>query len=391
MERTSHQLTFGFPRMHKETGERRDFLPPLIHTIADLGCAVFVEGGIGSGMGYVDRDYQRHAGVEVVDERTTYEQDVVIVLRAPEGKFEFVRPGATLLSMLHFPTRPARVQQLHRLGINAISLDTIVDDEGRRLVVNGRAVAWNGLDAAFEQLELTWPSMSEARRRPVRVTVLGAGDIGKHAVEAATKYGNLERNRVYAARGLPGIEVVTVGRNLTSDVPYMHERLSATDVLVDATQRDDPARPLLSNDEIGLLPEHAVISDLVVDPYLLDADPPTVRGIEGIPQGSLDQYAFSVDDPAWDRLPPGIPTAARRIVVSCYSWPGIHPAECMEHYGLQLEPLLETLIARGGFEGIRRDGTCSERALWRGSLTAWLASQLTLAGARHSALIHAGH
>jgi alanine dehydrogenase len=390
MERTSHPLTFGFPRMHKEAGERRDFLPPLIHTIADLGCPVFVEGGIGSGMGYVDRDYESHAGVHVVDERTAYQQDVVIVLRAPEGRYQYLRPGATLLSMLHFPTRPARVEYLDRLAIHAISLDTIVDEEGHRVVVNGKAVAWNGLDAALEQLEEAWPSMFDARRRPVRVTVMGAGDIGKHAVEAATKYGNHERDRAYAARGMPGVEVVTIGRNLTADVPYMHERLSATDVLVDATQRDDPARPLLANDEIGLLPEHAVICDLVVDPYLLDAEPPTVRGIEGIPQGSLDQYAFGVNDPAWDRLPPGIPTAARRTVVSCYSWPGVHPAECMEHYGLQLEPLLETLIARGGFEGIRRDGTCSERAMWRGSLAGWLASRAAAAPPGRSALVAAG-
>ncbi len=59
MERTSHTLTFGFPRMHKEVGERRDFLPPLIHAIAGLGCPVLVETGIGSGMGYVDEDYVR--------------------------------------------------------------------------------------------------------------------------------------------------------------------------------------------------------------------------------------------------------------------------------------------------------------------------------------------
>jgi alanine dehydrogenase len=390
MERTSHQLTFGFPRMHKEAGERRDFLPPLIHTIADLGCAVSVEGGIGSGMGFVDRDYQRRPGVEVVDERTAYEQDVILVLRAPEGKFEYIRPGATLLSMLHFPTRPARVLELQRLGINAISLDTILDDEGRRLVVNGKAVAWNGLEAAFELLERTWPSMSDARRRPVHVTVMGAGDIGKHAIEAATKYGNLDRNMAYATRAMPGVEVVTIGRNLTSDVPYMHERLSATDVLVDATQRDDPARPILSNEEIRFLPQHAVICDLVVDPYLLDSYPPTVRGIEGIPQGSLDQYAFAIDDPAWDQLPPVIPTEHRRAVVSCYSWPGVHPAACMEHYGLQLESLLETLIGRGGCEGIRRDGTCSERALWRGSLAGWLATQPAIVAEGHVDLVPAG-
>ena len=116
VERTRNQMTFGFPRMHKEKGELRDFLPTLIHQVAELGCPVLVESGIGSGMGFVDRDYADRAGVEIVDDHTPYEQDVVLVLRAPTGRFESLRPGATLISMLHFPTRPARVRRLERLG-----------------------------------------------------------------------------------------------------------------------------------------------------------------------------------------------------------------------------------------------------------------------------------
>jgi alanine dehydrogenase len=378
MDGATHGPTFGFPRMHKEAAERRDFLPATIHAVAGSGCPVYVETGIGSGMGYADDDYACRAGVEVVDEHTAYEQDVVVVLRSPEGKFEWMQPGATLLSMLHFPTRPARVELLERLHIRAISLDTITDDEGKRMVVNGKAVAWNGLEAAFDQLEATWPGISDHRRQPVHVTIMGAGDIGRHAVEAATKFGNLDRNDRYMAAGVPGVEVVTIGRNLTSNLIYLERRLLVTDVFVDATQRHDPSRAIVPNQAIGLLPDHAVICDLVVDPYLLDSDPPTVRGIEGIPQGDLDRYTFGIDDPAWDRLPPEIPTAARRAVVSCYSWPGVHPMACMEHYGLQLEPLLEALIARGGSEALRPDGCFHERALWRGSLAGWRARERVL-------------
>lgn len=212
-------LTFGFPRMHKEAGERRDFLPSLIGTIANLGCDVFVESGIGSGIGHTDANFVGVAPpfVHVVDEDAAHLQEVVVVLRAPIGKFEKIRNGATLISMLHFPTRPARVRHLEELGIDAVGLDTIEDDEGRRLVVNSKAVAWNGLEAAFEMLERTWPPLASRDRGPVRVTVMGAGEIGKHAVEAATKLGNLERNERFARHGLPGVEVVTVGRNLTRD------------------------------------------------------------------------------------------------------------------------------------------------------------------------------
>lgn len=363
-------LSFGFPRMHREAGERRDFLPSLVAALAARGCDVLVERGIGSGMGFDDHDYLA-AGARIGGGVDAYAQDVVVILRSPK-RFDRLAPGTTLVSMLHFPTRSARLAELVERGIEAISLDSLEDDDGNRLVVNPRAVAWNGVEAAFKALAETWPALEAHERPPVRVLVLGAGQIGKCAVEAATKYGDPFRASSYAALGLPGVEVITIGRNLTGSRRYLLDRLGDVDVLVDATQRDDPSRPLIRNVWLARLPAHAVICDLVVDPYLLDADPPTVRGIEGIPQGDLDHYVLGPDDAAWDAVPPGIPTAERRTVASCYSWPGVRPRGCMELYGRQLQPLLETLIERGGVRGLRADGTPAERALRRASLRAWI-------------------
>ncbi len=361
--------TVGFPRMHREPSERRDFLPPLIGLLTAIGAEVHVETGIGSGMGYTDLDYSTISPAVVVsDEEDCYRQDVVIVLRAPEGRYELLRRGATLVSMLHFNTRPGRVAMLRELGIDAIALDLIANEDGRRLVENLRSVAWNGIGAAFAALERTWPALVEPGRPTVKVTIMGAGRVGRHAVEFATKYGDEARNEAFGRLGLAGVEVVTLGRNLTGDAAYLRGRLTQTDLLVDATARRDPSRPIVPNAWIALLPEHAVICDLAVDPYLLDAEPRIVRAIEGIPQGDLDQWEFGPDDPAWDRLPPGIPTAVRRTVVSCYSWPGVRPEPCMHVYGSQLAPLLEQLVSAGGLDGIRPDGSYFERALWRGSL-----------------------
>ncbi len=370
------RMTIGFPRMHKEPAERRDFLPPLVGLLTALGAEVYVETGIGSGMGYSDEDYLALGpNVHVTDEETAYHQDVVVVLRAPEGKYDRLRRGSVLVSMLHFTTRPARVQLLSDLGIDAIALDMITNDEGRRLVENLRSVAWNGVAMAFAALERQWPDLASAERDPVRVTIMGAGQVGKHAVEFATKFGDDARNEAFMRMGVPGVEVVTTGRNLTRDEAYLHRRLAATDILVDATQRHDPAVPLIPNAWLADMPAHAVICDLVVDPYLLDATPRVVRGIEGIPQGSLDQWEFLPDDPAWDALPPEIPTAERRTVVSCYSWPGVRPEPCMHVYGSQLAPLLETLVTAGGMHGIGPQGSFHARALWRGSLRGWLAGE----------------
>ena len=366
------RVTIGFPRMYNEPGERRAFLPPLVGLLASMDVDVFVESGAGAGMGYPDEAYTSLSPrVHIVDEEECYRQDIVVVLRAPEGKYEWLRRGAVLVSMLHFSTRPGRVAMLRELGIDAVSLDLITNETGRRLVENLRSVAWNGVASAFAALERGWPNLRNPHRSTVKVTILGAGRVGRHAVEFATKYGDDARNEAFARLGLAGVEVVTAGRNLTGDAGYLRGRLTVTDVLVDATARRDPSVPVVPNAWLGVMPDHAVICDLAVDPYLLDNVPPIVRGVEGIPQGNLDQWEFAPDDAAWDALPPEIPTTERRTVVSCYSWPGVRPEPCMHVYGSQLAPLLELLVSNGGMEGVRPDGSYFEQALARGSLRYW--------------------
>jgi alanine dehydrogenase len=366
-------LTFGFPRMRNEVGERRAFLPPLMGTLGELGVGCFVEAGSGAGMGIDDAAYLAASpNVHIVDAATAYAQDVVTVLRAPEGRYDLVRRDAILLSMLHFATRPERVAMLADLGYEAVALDMVTGDDGRRLVQNLRDVARNGLAAAFEALDRRWPPLWTAHRPAVSVTVIGAGGVGKHAIEWAARAGSAARNQRLMADGLPGVEVVVAEQNLAGNEAYFRHRLALTDILVDATARPDPSRPLMPNDWLAWLPEHAVICDLAVDPYLPDDDPPVVRGIEGIPQGNLDQWEFAPDDPAWDGLPAGVSTRHRRTVVSCYSWPGVDPQACMEVYGSQITPLLKTLVWYGGAAAIGPGVSFHGRALWRGSLRRFL-------------------
>jgi alanine dehydrogenase len=362
-------LTFGFPRMYNEPGERRAFLPDLMGLLGDMGAEVFVESGSGDGMGISDDAYRAVSPqVHLCDEATAYHQDVVVILRAPEGRYELLRPGSLLISMLHFNTRPERVELLQSLGVEAVALDMITGDDGRRLVQNLRDVARNGLQCAFDALERRWPPLLSHERDAISVTVVGAGGVGKHAIEWGSKAGSPERNERFMREGLSGVEVVVVEQNLAGNEAYFRKRFAATDILVDATARRDTSKPLFPNAWLASLPEHAVICDLAVDPYLLDDDPPVVRGIEGIPQGNLDQWEFGPDDPAWDRLPAGIPTTNRRTVVSCYSWPGVEPQRCMELYDSQVTPLLKTLIWYGGVRAIGPRVSFHGRAMWRGSL-----------------------
>lgn len=370
--------TIGFPRMRNEMGEKRVFLPEFIHHLAELGAQVCIEDGYGARSGFRYEDYkQANPDIHLCGREDVYQQDAVLILRSPlPEEFQLVKSGTTLISMLHFPTRPIRVARLKKLGIKAISLDSITNDDNIRLVENMKAVAWNGLEASFDWLEKRWPGLIKPDKKPIQVLIIGTGMVGKHAVDAATKLGNVERNNDHIASNGLGAVALSIGRSISSNASTMKMLFGQTDILVDATQRRNPNKPVIPNEWIAWLPEHAVLVDLAVDPYTLNADPPVVRGIEGIPQGNLDQYVFPADDPKWDELvPESIPSKHRRTAVTCYSWPGVHPEACMRHYAKQLQPLMYHLFKKG-YDGISIFGDYFERALYRGTLKAFLQGEV---------------
>ena len=370
----SRPASISFPRMRQEPAEKRVFLPEFIQFIANLGVNVYVEEGYGARSGYTFSDYKRaNPNVFMCSREEAFEKDVALILRSPKpDEFQLVKRGTILISMLHYPTRPKRIARLKELGINSISLDSITDDNNLRMVENMKSVAWNGIEAAFDWLEKEWPGLVRPDKKPINVLILGTGMVGKHAIEAATKLGSVERNTDHIASNGPGAVAVSIGRNIASTPSTMKMLMEQADILVDATQRRDASKPVVPNDWIAWLPRHAVVVDLAVDPYSLDSDPPVVRGIEGIPQGSLDQYVFPADDPKWDSLvPESIPSRHRRTTVTCYSWPGVHPEACMTHYAQQLEPLMEALINKG-YDELSLTGNYFERALYRATLKAWV-------------------
>ncbi len=369
----SNPLTFGLARMHMEYGEKRDFLPSLVADLENRDAQVFLEYGYGAGMGLTEEDYRQVApNIKFVSHQDIYKQQYVLVLRCPDIQdLRLLEENACLISMLHYPTRPQRVAFLKSLGIEAISLDSLKDNTGRRMVQNLRSVAWNGLETGFQVLRRTYPKpgFEAVDRDPIHVTVLGVGAVGVHAVQAANRYGDINLWKTLASRGVPGVQVTAIDHDLTGRESFMKNILAHTDILVDATQRPDNTKTVIANDWIAWTPEHAVLVDLSVDPYNCTVNPAETKGIEGIPQGNLDQYVFKPDDPAYERIPDCIPTKHRRYVVSCYSWPGIHPRECMKVYGAQVRPVLRNILWKGGIKNIKPRGPYFQRAIYNALLS----------------------
>jgi alanine dehydrogenase len=372
MDTLTPQKCIGFPRMEMEAGEKRAFLPDFIQRMADFGLHIVIEEGYGSPLGFDQTDYRKgNPKISFSSRQDTFNQDVVLILRSPDADFERMKPGTVLMSMLHYPTRPNRITQFQKLGLRTISLDSIANDQGVRLVENMKAVAWNGLEVAFGLLEDYWGELMRPDEKPIQTLLLGTGMVGKHAVDAVAHLGNIKRNNKVIKKGFPGAVCKAVGRNLTNHPEAMIALLQGTDILIDATQRHNPAQPVIPNPWIQYLPEHAILLDLSVDPYIPQAQPAVVRGIEGIPKGDLDKFVFFPSDPDWEEtIAPGVPSQHRRTVVSCYSWPGFHPKTCMRHYAQQISPIMPVLINKG-YDGLSPTGAYFERALYRGTFQAW--------------------
>ncbi len=362
--------SFGFPRMHKEAGEVRDFLPELIKQLASMAERVILEEGYGAGMGFEPERYTHGCkNVHFASNQVCYQQDVVVQIRAPEdAELSRLKPGSLLFAMLHYPTHSGRNKLLARLGVQVISMDSVVDDSGRRLIENLHGTSWNAIWAGFRALRKNYPAFDTPGRRPLRVVILGHGAVGSLAVDAALKYGDVELHQDFLENGIPGVIVEVIGRNITADYGALREVLLGADMLVDATFRSDPTQYIIPNELVGVLPAHAVIVDITADPYIEGPETTQVKGIEGIPSGNLDEYEFRPDHPAFDQLPPAVQVQHRRLTISCYSWPGLKPVECMRRYGKQLAPLLRVL-SRVPYQALSLSSAdYLERALFRGTL-----------------------
>ena len=157
----------GFPRMYNEPGERRAFLPPLMRPARRAWTSTsYVEAGAGPAWASPTTTTSRpRRGSTSSTRPTAYDQDIVVVLRAPEGRYELIRPGAILLSMLHFTTRPERVELLREPGHRG---DRARHGHRRRRPAPGPEPARRGPQRPRRRLRRPRAPLAAAARRPTR-------------------------------------------------------------------------------------------------------------------------------------------------------------------------------------------------------------------------------
>ncbi|MBU3170760.1 alanine dehydrogenase [Clostridium estertheticum] len=362
--------TISFPRMHKETNEKRDFLPLLIGILKKENVQVFLEEGYGLALGYTNEDYlKENKTIQFVSNKECYEKDIVVVLRSPEFKqIDYMREGSILLSMLHYPTRATRVEKLKERGIFAVSMDSIRNDFLERIVVDYEGTSGNGINVAFTELAKSYKSENICAKKPIIVSIMGMGRVGLTAAKMAGKYGNNKESEAILKEKSKGVLVNMLPRNITDDKKQMIKILAKTDILVDATTRNDATKYIVTNELIGYLKDHSIILDLTSDPYLTDVFPFQVKAVEGIPHGTLDKIVMYPNDIEYSAVPKCIEVINQRTVVSCNAWPGVKPKGNMDLYGKQLIYIIQNLIGYSSSDFNLNNNDYFNRAIYRGTI-----------------------
>ena len=362
--------TIGFPRMHKEINEKRDFLPSFFDMLKKEKIQIFLEEGYGSALDFTKEDYlNMNEKIQFVSNRECYEKDIVVVLRSPEfEEIDYMKEGSTLLSMLHYPTRATRVEKLKEKGIFAVSMDSIRNDFLERIVVNYEGTSGNGIDIAFTELAKNYKNTFIEDRKPLIVSIMGMGRVGLTAARLAGKYANNKENEEIFKEKTKGVLVNLLARNITNDKKEMMKILKKTDILVDATTRDDATKYIVSNELLGYLKENSIILDLTADPYLEGAKSVQIKAVEGIPHGTLDKIVIYPSDDVYSTIPKCLKSLNQRTVVSCNAWPGVTPKPCMDLYGKQLIYIVQNLIGYSAEDFNLYSNDYFNRAIYRASI-----------------------
>ncbi|WP_062291504.1 alanine dehydrogenase [Demequina phytophila] len=188
-------MRVGVPTETK-SGETRIALTPAgAHALAARGHDVLVQSGAGDRAGVTDADLAA-AGARLVSAQDAWAADLVIKVKEPQpDELGLLRDNA-LFTFLHLAANPAVADALVRAGTTALSYDTVQAADGSlplltpmsevagRLAVLAGAHHLLGPHGGRGVLLAGVPGVPGAR-----VTVLGAGVAGSHAIAQAVGLG----------------------------------------------------------------------------------------------------------------------------------------------------------------------------------------------------------
>ena len=325
--------TVGFPMIRNFSGDSRDFIPELFAFMDRYeNVEFYLEEGYGERLGYTKDDYMKASNkIRFVSREESFDKDITMILKNPEPEdLEMLKDGSEYFTMLHYATRPKVREIIARKKLKTFAMDHIVGDDGKRIFVDYFGTAFNACSAGVEALKESYPDFYSTERGPIKALVMGVGGVGQNCIRSLEILSDQE----FLGKEQTGILPIVCTRTITGHDEVFEEIIKECHLVVDATQRRDETQYVMTNKQIGLLPEEAVIIDICADRYDFLVDPPLVKGMEGTLTGSPDHYVIYPDDPRYGTEFPDdrIDRTNKRVTVSCNAWPGMDVKRSVQVY-----------------------------------------------------------
>ncbi len=270
-------MLVGVPKEIKVRENRVGMVPGGVKKLVDDGHKVIVEKGAGSGSGLGD-DLYVGAGAEIVDDiRTVYERaDMVVKVKEPiEEEYDLIRENQIIYTFLHLAADKTLTEKLMERKCIAIGYETIeLPDRSLPLLrpmseVAGRMSVQVG--ASVLQKEhggkgILLGGVPGVRRG--RVTIIGAGVVGRNAAKMALGLGAKVDILDINLKTLDYIDDIFGNRvqTLYSDAESIRQSVSAADLLVGAVLIPGAKAPhLVSEELVAEMEDGSVIVDVSID------------------------------------------------------------------------------------------------------------------------------
>lgn len=270
-------MRIGSPKEIKVHEYRVGLVPDSVSELARAGHEVLIQSGAGEGIGVGDEDYVRAGASIAADAAELFEKaELVVKVKEPQPQeIAMLREGQTLFTYLHLAPDPDQARGLMDSGATAIAYETVTDASGGLPLlapmseVAGRMAVQVGahyLEKAQGGAGILLGGVPGVA--PARVTVLGAGAVGREAARMAIGLGadvtilNRGVERMAALDLVFGASLKT----LQSNAAVIEETVAASDLVVGAVLVPGAAAPkLVSRELVARMRPGSVMVDVAID------------------------------------------------------------------------------------------------------------------------------
>ncbi len=270
-------MRIGILKAIKEQEFRVSMVPAGVRTLTRSGHTVLIQSGAGAGSGISDEEYIAAAGVIVnsADEIFGTSEMIVKVKEPLPAEYPLMRRGQILFTFLHLAADRSLTEALINSGITAIAYETVQLDNGSLPLlipmseIAGRVAAIAGayhLQKAQGGSGVLVSGIPGVQ--PGKVTILGAGTVGRNAAKMASGLGARVVMLDINFQNLRNIDDSHHGQIVTLSLNEynIEESVLSSDIVIGAVLIPGAKTPfLVSRQLVGRMRRGSVIVDVSVD------------------------------------------------------------------------------------------------------------------------------